>query len=63
VHFLLGSGKCSSAVKIMWLLPILLKYAVSQVIGFIKGKSAIYMALAYGEGKRNFVDQHIWARG
>jgi putative transposase len=31
------------------------KYAVSQVIGFIKGKSAIHLARVYGEKKRNFV--------
>ena len=30
------------------------KYAVSQVIGFIKGKSAIHLARVYGERKRNF---------
>jgi REP element-mobilizing transposase RayT len=39
------------------------KYAVSQVVGFIKGKSAIYLARVYGERKRNFVGQHFWARG
>ena len=39
------------------------KYAVSQVIGFIKGKSAIHLARAYGERKRSFVGQHFWARG
>ena len=39
------------------------KYAVSQVIGFIKGKSAIHIARVYGERKRNFVGQHFWARG
>ena len=39
------------------------KYAVSQVIGFIKGKSAIHMARVYGERKRNFVGQSFWARG
>ena len=39
------------------------KYAVSQVIGFIKGKSAIQLARVYGERKRNFVGQHFWARG
>jgi len=39
------------------------KYAVSQVIGFIKGKSAIHLARVYGERKRNFVGQHFWARG
>ena len=39
------------------------KYAVSQVIGFIKGKSVIHVARVYGENRRNFVGQHIWARG
>ena len=39
------------------------KYAVSQVIGFVKGKSAIHLARVYGEQKRNFVGQHFWARG
>src|ERR1700757_3799610 len=39
------------------------KYAVAQVIGFIKGKSAIHLARTYGERKRNFVGQHFWARG
>ena len=39
------------------------KYAVSQVIGSIKGKSAIHLARVYGEKKRNFVGQHFWARG
>jgi putative transposase len=37
------------------------KYAVSQVIGYIKGKSAIHLARVYGERKRNFVGQHFWA--
>jgi putative transposase len=45
------------------LLSIPPKYAVSQVVGFIKGKSAIHMARVYGERKRNFVGQHFWARG
>jgi putative transposase len=36
---------------------------VSQVVGFIKGKSAIYLARNYGERSRNFVGQHFWARG
>ena len=38
------------------------KYAVSQVIGYIKGKSAIHIARRYMERKRNFVGQHFWAR-
>ena len=39
------------------------KYAVAQVVGFIKEKSAIHLARVYGEQKRNFVGQHFWARG
>ena len=39
------------------------KYAVSQVVGFIKGKSAIHLARVYGERKRSFVGHHFWARG
>jgi putative transposase len=39
------------------------KYAVSQVIGFIKGKSAIHLARVYGEHRQNFTGQHFWARG
>ena len=39
------------------------KYAVAQVVGYIKGKSAIHIARTYGERKRNFVGQHFWARG
>jgi REP-associated tyrosine transposase len=39
------------------------KHAVSQVIGYIKGKSAIHLARVYGERKKNFVGQHFWARG
>jgi putative transposase len=45
------------------LLSIPPKYAVSQVVGFIKGKSAIHLARVYGERKRSFVGQHFWARG
>jgi putative transposase len=39
------------------------KFAVSQVVGYIKGKSAIHLARVYAERKRNFVGQHFWARG
>ena len=45
------------------LIAIPLKHAVSQVVGYIKGKSAIHLARVYGERKRNFVGQHFWARG
>jgi putative transposase len=39
------------------------KYAVSQVVGYIKGKSAIWVARNYAGRKRNFTGQHFWARG
>jgi len=39
------------------------KYSVSQVVGFIKGKSAIHLARVYGEKRRNFTGEHFWARG
>ena len=45
------------------LLSIPPKHAVAQVVGFIKGKSAIHIARTYMERKRNFVGQHFWARG
>lgn len=39
------------------------KYAVSQVMGFIKGKCAISIARNHVGKKRNFVGEHFWARG
>jgi putative transposase len=45
------------------LLAIPPKYAVSNVVGYIKGKSAMHVARTFGERKRNFVGQHFWARG
>jgi putative transposase len=48
-------------VHMLFMIPP--KYAVSQVVGFIKGKSAIHIARVYGERKRNFVGQSFWARG
>ena len=39
------------------------KYAVSQVVGFIKGKSAIAIARTFMGKKRNFVGQNFSARG
>ena len=44
------------------LLAVPPKYAVAQVIGYIKGKSAIYVARMSGR-RRNFVGQNFWARG
>ena len=39
------------------------KYAVSHVVGYIKGKSAIHLARTYSGRQRNFTGQHFWARG
>lgn len=39
------------------------KYSVSQVVGFIKGKSAISIARNYMGRKKNFTGQSFWARG
>ena len=39
------------------------KYSVAQVIGYIKGKSAIHIAREFAGRPRNFVGQHFWARG
>ena len=39
------------------------KYAVCQVVGFIKGKSAIHLARVFSEKRRNFTGEHFWARG
>ena len=39
------------------------KYSVAQVVGYIKGKSAIHIARNYGTRKRNFTGMSFWARG
>ena len=39
------------------------KYAVSSVIGFLKGKSAIAVARQFSGRERNFTGEHFWARG
>ncbi len=39
------------------------KYAVAQVVGFIKGKSAIHIARNFMGHRKNFTGQHFWARG
>ncbi len=39
------------------------KYAVAQVVGYIKGKSAIHIARTYSGRQRNFTGEHFWARG
>jgi putative transposase len=36
---------------------------VAQVVGYLKGKSAIHIARTYGGRERNFVGEQFWARG
>ncbi len=38
-------------------------YSVSQVVGFIKGKSAIAVARNFMGRTKNFIGEHFWARG
>lgn len=45
------------------LISILPKYSVAQVVGFIKGKSALSIARNYGGRIKNFSGQNFWARG
>ena len=51
----------SDHVHVMMSIPP--KYAVAQIIGFIKGKSAIQIARNFVGRKKNFTGQHFWARG
>ena len=39
------------------------KLAVSSVIGYIKGKSAIDVARHFLKRERNYAGEHLWARG
>jgi len=39
------------------------KYSVAQVMGYVKGKSAIHIARVYQGRRRSFVGQQFWARG
>lgn len=39
------------------------KHSVSEVMGYIKGKSAIYIAQRFSEREGNFSGQKFWTRG
>jgi putative transposase len=51
----------SDHVRILVSIPP--KFAVLQLVGYIKGKSAIHLARTYGERKLNYVGQQFWVRG
>jgi putative transposase len=52
---------CPNHVHILIEIPP--KYAVTQVIGYIKGKSAIAIARRFVGRQKNFSGQNFWARG
>lgn len=52
---------CSDHVHVYISIPP--KYAVAQVVGYIKGKSAIHIARTFGGRTRNFTGENFWARG
>jgi putative transposase len=39
------------------------KYSVAEVVGYMKGKSAIAVARQFGGKSRNFNGEKFWARG
>jgi putative transposase len=39
------------------------KYSVAQIMGFMKGKSAIHIARTYLGQRKNYSGMHFWARG
>jgi putative transposase len=45
------------------LLKIPPKYSVAEIVGYIKGKSAIAVARQFGGRQRNFNGERLWARG
>ena len=55
-------GHLLAATSTCWW-PIPPKYSVAQVIGYMKGKSAIHIAREFAGRSRSFIGQHFWARG
>ena len=39
------------------------KYSVAQVVGYVKGKSAIHIARNFLGQRKNYSGMHFWARG
>ena len=52
---------CSDHVHVYIAIPP--KFAVAQVVGYIKGKSAIHIARTINGRTRNFTGENFWARG
>jgi putative transposase len=45
------------------LIRIPIKYSVAEVVGYLKGKSAISVARQFSGRQRNFNGENFWARG
>ena len=58
---ILAGHLCSDHVHVYISVPP--KYAVAQVVGYIKGKSAIHIARTFAGRARNFTGENFWARG
>jgi REP-associated tyrosine transposase len=39
------------------------KYSIAEIVGYIKGKSAISVARQFGGKQKNFNGERLWARG
>jgi len=52
---------CSDHIHVYIAIPP--KFAVAQVVGYIKGKSAIHIARTFAGRTRNFTGENFWARG
>ena len=52
---------CSDHVHMLIAVPP--KYSVSEVVGFVKGKSAIHIARHFMGRRQNYGGQNFWARG
>jgi putative transposase len=52
-----------SGDHVHFLISIPPKYSVSEVIGYLKGKSAISVARKFAGKTRNFNGERFWARG
>ena len=55
-----GSLVCDHVHMLIRIPP---KYSVAEVVGYLKGKSAIAIARQFGGRKRNFNGECFWARG
>ena len=45
---------------LVWIPP---KYAVAEVVGYVKGKRAMYIVRNFIARRRNFGGERFWARG